>query len=101
MQAAALQSAGALLRNNSFHDGFDKCASMNGSGGRLLGNRFQSINAQPCVDIGGYFFWMEGALGLSSVQVENNTFVGLGRSEAEVFSIHDASNVSVAGNVFE
>ena len=101
MQAAALQSAGALLRNNSFHDGFDKCASMNGGGGVLAGNRFERVNAAPCVNVGGYFFWMEGALGLANVRVENNTFVGLGRSDAEVVAVHDATNVSVKGNVYE
>jgi hypothetical protein len=101
VQAAALQSAGALLRNNSFHDGFDKCASMNGGGGALVGNRFERINAAPCVNVGGYFFWMEGALGLTGVRVENNTFVGQGASAAEVIAVHDAENVSVAGNVFE
>lgn len=101
VQAAALQSAGALLRNNSFHDGFDKCASMNGGGGVLAGNRFERVNAAPCVNVGGYFFWMEGALGLANVRVENNTFVGLGRSDAEVIAVHDATNVSVKGNVYE
>ena len=100
-QAAALQSAGAVLRNNSFHDGFDKCASMNGDGGALVGNRFERINAAPCVNVGGYFFWMEGALGLAGVRIENNTFVGLGASAAEVIAVHDAANVSVAGNVFD
>jgi hypothetical protein len=101
VQATALQSAGALLRNNSFHDGFDKCASMNGGGGALVGNRFQGVNAAPCVNVGGYFFWMEGALGLANVRVENNTFVGLGRSDADVITIHDAVNVTVQGNVYE
>jgi hypothetical protein len=101
VQAAALQSAGAVLRNNSFHDGFDKCASMNGSGGALVGNRFERINAEPCVNVGGYFFWMEGALGLADVRIENNTFVGLGGSVADVITVHDAVNVSVSGNSFE
>ena len=101
VQAVALQSAGALLRNNSFHDGFDKCASMNGGGGALVGNRFERVNAAPCVNVGGYFFWMEGALGLADVRVENNTFVGLGATAADVIFVHDAANVSVEGNVFE
>jgi hypothetical protein len=101
VQAAALQSAGALLRNNSFHDGFDKCANMNGGNGALVGNRFERVNAAPCVNVGGYFFWLEGALGLAGVRVEDNTFVGLGRDAAEVIFVHDAANVSVKGNVYE
>ena len=44
---------------------------------------------------------VEGALGLANVRVENNTFVGLGRSDAEVIAVHDATNVSVKGNVYE
>jgi hypothetical protein len=101
VQSVALQSAGALLRNNSFHDGFDKCASINGGGGALVGNRFEGVNARPCVDVGGYFFWMEGALGLDGVRIENNTFIGLGASDQEVISVHDAANVTILGNVYE
>jgi hypothetical protein len=100
VQSSALQSAGAVLRNNSFHDGFDKCANMNGGNGSLVGNRFERVNAAPCVVIGGYFFWLEGALGLAGVRVESNTFVGLGRDAAEVIYVHDATNVSVKGNVY-
>ncbi len=43
---------------------------------------------------------MEGALGLANVRIENNTFVGLGRSAEEVIYVHDATNVSVTGNAF-
>jgi hypothetical protein len=72
-----------------------------GSNGTLAGNTFRGVNAQPCVDVGGYFFWLEGALGLANVSVVNNTFVGLGESAAEVVAVHDAANVTVSGNVFE
>jgi hypothetical protein len=66
-----------------------------------LGNRFERVNAAPCVNVGGYFFWMEGALGLADVRIENNTFVGLGAGAADVITVHDAVNVSVSGNLFE
>ena len=100
VQAVALQSAGAVLRNNNFHDGFDKCASMNGGGSMLVDNHFARTTAVPGTDVGGYFFWLEGALGLRDVVIANNTFVGAGLDVARSIYVHDAENVTIEGNTF-
>jgi len=100
VQAVAIQSGGAVLRNNFFHDGFDKCASMNGGNSMLVNNRFERTTAIPGTDVGGYFFWMEGALGLKNVYIANNSFEGTGKNALQAISVHDAVNVTIIGNTF-